>query len=57
MRQEHIDTIRGRALYIRTEEEDAHGRWNDNYYTRDGYYVIHEGRLHHVYQVPANELL
>lgn len=46
-----IDTIAGRAYYVRTEIEDEHGKWYDNYWTRDGYWVIHEGKNHHVYKV------
>jgi len=46
-----IDTVAGKALFIRTEKEDKFGRWNDNYYMRDGYWVIHQGKKHHVYKV------
>ena len=46
-----INTCQGIAQFIRTEVEDKDGKWNDNYYTRDGYYVIHEGKKHHVYKV------
>jgi len=46
-----INTFRGVAKYIRTEFEDLNGKWNDNYYISDGYFVIHDGLLHHVYKV------
>lgn len=46
-----IETVAGRARYIGTETEDARGRWNDSYSTRDGYYVVHHGELHDVYLV------
>ena len=46
-----INTIQGKAEYVKTEVEDKNGNWNDNYYTKDGYYVIHEGNKHHVYKV------
>ena len=46
-----IGTAAGEAFYVKTEVEDKHGRWNDDYYTRDGYWVIHEGKKHHVYKV------
>lgn len=39
------------AKYVTTEVEDKYGRWNQNYYTRDGYWVLHEGIKHHVYKV------
>jgi len=46
-----IDTVAGKAFFIKTEVEDESGRWHDDYWTRDGYYVIHEGRRHHVYKL------
>ena len=46
---ETIRTIDGLAKFVRTEVEDSQGRWNDNYQTREGYWVIHEGKKHHVY--------
>jgi len=46
-----INTIVGKALFVRTEKEDESGRWNDNYYTRDGYFVLHRGKKHDVYKV------
>jgi len=49
--QKDIQTVQGQARYVRTEVEDKSGRWNDDYATRDGYYVIHEGNKHHVYKV------
>jgi hypothetical protein len=44
-----IDTVGGRAKYIYTEVEDKSGKWNDDYWTRDGYWVIHDGKQHHIY--------
>lgn len=48
---ETISTISGEAEYIGTEFEDKCGRWNDNYATTDGFYVIHENDRHHIYKV------
>jgi len=46
-----IDTVAGRAKFVKTETEDEFGKWYDEYYTRNGYYVIHEGNKHHVYKL------
>jgi len=46
-----ISTVQGRAGFVKTEVEDEQGNWNDSYYTHAGYYVIHEGKRHHVYKV------
>ena len=46
-----ISTISGEALYSHTEVEDSSERWNDNWETRRGEYVIHSGNMHHVYIV------
>jgi hypothetical protein len=51
MPKEYIETAAGRAYYLKTEVENEYGRWNDSYYTGAGEYVIHEGRLHHVYKI------
>lgn len=50
-----INTVAGVATYVKTETEDKYGRWNDDYWTRDGYYVIHDGKRHHIYKVPFKE--
>jgi len=50
---EYIDTVAGRAKFVCTEIEDSLGRWND-YKTSDGFWVIHQGDRHHVYQVIDN---
>lgn len=47
---EFIGTVRGQAKYVKTEIEDEYGRWNQSYAIRDGYWVIHEGRRHHIYK-------
>lgn len=44
-----IRTVSGNATYSHTEIEDKDGNWNDNWYAKDGEYVIHEGKYHHVY--------
>jgi hypothetical protein len=44
-----IGVAGGNARYLRTEVEDAQGKWNDSYKTAHGYSVIHEGKKHHVY--------
>lgn len=46
-----INTISGEAFYTHTEIEDTNGRWNDNYFTSDGAYLMHSGNCHHVYIV------
>jgi hypothetical protein len=46
-----IMTAQGEAKYVRTDIEDEHERWRGmNLYTRDGFWVIHEGKKHHIYQ-------
>ena len=49
-----IETINGEAEFVKTETEDKNGKWNDNYYTKDGYWVIHRGIKHDVYKVKKN---
>jgi hypothetical protein len=49
MHKTSIKTVKGKATFVKTEVEDKFGRWNDKYRTKDGYYVIHEGKKHHVY--------
>jgi len=49
--QKSIRTVQGEAYYVKTEVEDKHGNWNDNYWIRDGYYVIHNENEHCVYRV------
>jgi hypothetical protein len=44
-----IGTVQGGALYSHTEVEDLNEDWNDDWPTRLGFYVIHEGQQHHVY--------
>jgi hypothetical protein len=46
-----IRTAAGEALYHHTEVENVLGRFDDHWATRDGYWVIHEGKYHHVYEV------
>ena len=46
-----IQTSAGEAYFVRTEHENEAGRWKDDYWTRDGYYVIHRGKQHHIYKV------
>jgi len=45
-----IEIMGGTAKYVKTEIEDSKGRWNDNYYVKDGYYVLHQGSYHHIYK-------
>jgi hypothetical protein len=52
--KKEIVTAMGPAHYFGTEIEDKNGRWNDNYYIRDGFWVIHEGNHHHVYRSEIN---
>lgn len=51
MHKKTINTGAGIAEFVKTEKEDKYGRWNDNYWIRDGYWVIHEGKKHHVYKL------
>jgi hypothetical protein len=44
-----IQTADGEKKYYKTEIEDGWGRWNDNYWIRDGFWVTHHGKYHHVY--------
>lgn len=50
-----INTAAGPAYYLRTERENADGRWNDRYAINDGYWVIHDGPEHHVYTTSKRE--
>ena len=45
-----IQVMSGTAKYVKTEVENKFGKWNDNYYVKDGYYVIHHGNQHHLYK-------
>ena len=49
--EQEILTAQGEADYSHTEEENEQGRWNDNWETTHGEYVIHQGRKHHIYIV------
>jgi hypothetical protein len=49
--KETIGTIKGVGKYIGTEIEDDRGKWNDNFSVRDGFYVIHVGKKHHIYKL------
>ena len=51
--QKYINTVQGRAYYLYTEVENKYGKWNDNHWTRNGEYVIHRGKRHHVYSIHA----
>jgi hypothetical protein len=48
---ESIDTVAGKAFFIKTATEDKYGRWDDDYWTKDGYWVIHRGKQHDIYKV------
>lgn len=45
-----IQTVAGIAKLVRTEY-DTDGHWKGNYNTKDGYWVVHDGSRHHIYQV------
>lgn len=51
MKKPYIDTIRGRAYFVKTFTEDKHGNWDDHWSTIAGEFVIHEGKKHHVYKI------
>lgn len=46
-----INTIAGKAKLVKIIKEDENGKWDDNYYTRDGFYVLHKNPYHIVYEV------
>jgi hypothetical protein len=46
-----INTIAGKAFFVKTETEDESGRWDDDYETKYGYWVIHRGKQHDIYKV------
>jgi len=47
----YIDTLAGRAYYVKTVVEDDQGHWDDHYSTASGYWVIHRGKKHDVYKI------
>jgi len=49
MPKPYIDTIRGRAYFLKTCTENKYGNWDDHWATIRGEFVIHEGKKHHVY--------
>lgn len=47
-----IKTIQGEAEFVRTDIEDENEKWEGmNLSTKDGFYILHEGKKHHIYQV------
>lgn len=46
-----IQTADGEKKYYKTEVEDENGRWGvgRDYSIKSGYWAIHEGKYHHVY--------
>lgn len=47
-----INTVAGEAKFLKTETESPGGEWGqDQYTTKEGFWVIHEGDKHHVYKV------
>lgn len=52
-----INTASGEARYLGTEFENEDGKWNDSYAIKDGFWVIHQGKQHHVYKVNKKEKL
>ena len=46
-----IQTFKGIAYFVTTERENEFGMWDDSWAIRDGFFVIHDGRFHHVYRV------
>jgi len=48
--KEFIDTVAGKAYFSHTEVENEYGQWNDEWWT-PRYWVIHEGKYHHIYEV------
>jgi hypothetical protein len=46
-----ISTANGIARLYTVELEDEMGKWNDRYATKDGFYVLHEGKKHIVYKL------
>lgn len=48
-RKESIGTADGEMFYYATEIEDKNGNWNQDYTIKDGFWLIHEGKYHHIY--------
>lgn len=46
-----IDVMGKTATYLFTEIEDINGKWDDSFNVNQGYYLIHDGKYHHVYKV------
>jgi len=51
MTKPYIDTIRGRAYFVKTCTEDKRGGWDDHWSTMAGEFVIHEDKKHYVYSL------
>jgi hypothetical protein len=50
-----IYTVNGKADYVGTEVEDENNRWDDSYLIKNGYWVIHDGKKHHVYKTNPDD--
>jgi len=47
-----IQTIQGEAEFVRTDIEDINERWEGmNLSIKDGFWIIHNGKEHHIYKV------
>lgn len=49
-KRKSIKVAGGFADYLTTETENEHGDWDDSYKITDGFWLIHEGKKHHVYK-------
>jgi hypothetical protein len=49
-KRKSIKVAGGFADYLTTETEDDRGHWNDSYKIKEGFWVTHEGKQHHVYK-------
>jgi hypothetical protein len=47
--KQSIGTADGLKRYFGTEVEDKFGDWDDHYAIRDGFWVVHVGKYHHIY--------
>lgn len=48
----YINTVGGKAKFVETRVEDENENWDSTgLTTSNGFWVIHEGKEHHVYEV------
>jgi len=51
-----INTADGEAFYVRTDIEDENEKWEgQNLTTKDGFWIIHNGNEHYIYQIKGEQ--